>query len=701
MLDNQEDMFVFRGPTEYERDGESKVIDYGGYKLVDIDDDLISVETSPLKMLADMIEISDEYLCLDGKTQVLNSGVDNRSLGITTRLIHDMQVAQNAMRIANILGGDIRDVLIARIAGLGHDLGHTPFGHDGEVALSSAVKGIIPNSYFSHSEYGGEIIGSLIDEAIEACFDETTQMGISAEEQAKVLQDAKEEVIVAVRNHSKYYQYQTGKETIGQKSVRLSDTLTFMVTDLSDLMRGEDANNPGQKILPVERVLEEINTIDGLTKQQKEEMQQLVEPLFEGGDALRDIHVKLIEEAFSKSRRILNPNETATIIDDIKFLYDIESKAGRIEKDDTAGNRIEAFKVLGEYYKYVSTLVSLDADEARQNKSFKNRVKSVLNIDSDDQALEKITSTLEKFENIDYSRQNINQLFSIDTQDLELIKVLTDDLVAIDESQSLRIISRNCAETIVNKELRDAPSILTLFTIHNKIQYGEILATRDSRSVLGNDSIRRDDGQETKIDTAIKKRFEIIYEMAKRTENSPNDHILEDGSFPNLAEYNGRIVPKFTYIENGQPKTDMALSYAIYAVQQMQNLDFCNDNIMHEIREDLGISPKEYENIEENSVNSKEEKKNIVHPTIDELIRFSKEINATTGPESVLSNGLSVYDKPIYDKKSLRELIFSRADIIKRELKGFAAKLSAFIISKKQKSSDKYDDLYNEFDNKE
>ena len=50
-----------------------------------------------------------------------------------TRLTHTLEVSQNARTIAKAL--KLNEDLVEAIA-LGHDLGHTPFGHAGERALN-------------------------------------------------------------------------------------------------------------------------------------------------------------------------------------------------------------------------------------------------------------------------------------------------------------------------------------------------------------------------------------------------------------------------------------------------------------------------------------------------------------------------------------------------------------------------------------
>lgn len=93
---------------------------------------------------------SEAFLKLSGKTQVFS--FPNRDL-ISTRNIHSLLVASNAEKIARYLG---LNVDLARACALGHDLGHTPFGHDGEVALNNLMKKYNIQSDFWHGEFRHE-----------------------------------------------------------------------------------------------------------------------------------------------------------------------------------------------------------------------------------------------------------------------------------------------------------------------------------------------------------------------------------------------------------------------------------------------------------------------------------------------------------------------------------------------------------------
>ena len=84
----------------------------------------------------DRILHSKSFRRLKQKTQVflLPKGDHYR-----TRLTHTLEVSQNARTIAKAL--KLNEDLVEAIS-LGHDLGHTPFGHAGERALDEICNGM-------------------------------------------------------------------------------------------------------------------------------------------------------------------------------------------------------------------------------------------------------------------------------------------------------------------------------------------------------------------------------------------------------------------------------------------------------------------------------------------------------------------------------------------------------------------------------
>lgn len=83
----------------------------------------------------DRILYSKAFRRLSGKTQVFVDGFDDH---VRTRLTHTLEVAQITRTICRELG--LNEILGEAIA-LGHDIGHTPFGHMGERTLNYIMNG--------------------------------------------------------------------------------------------------------------------------------------------------------------------------------------------------------------------------------------------------------------------------------------------------------------------------------------------------------------------------------------------------------------------------------------------------------------------------------------------------------------------------------------------------------------------------------
>ena len=111
----------------------------------------------------DRILHSKSFRRLAHKTQVFLAPEGDH---YRTRLIHTLEVAQISRSVARPLG--LNEDLTEAIA-LGHDLGHTPFGHIGEKALSTAIalyRGLDPldpknQRIFAHNEQSARIVDLL------------------------------------------------------------------------------------------------------------------------------------------------------------------------------------------------------------------------------------------------------------------------------------------------------------------------------------------------------------------------------------------------------------------------------------------------------------------------------------------------------------------------------------------------------------
>ncbi len=91
---------------------------------------------SPFALDRDRILYSGAYRRYHGKTQVF-SFTNMFDEEMTNRNIHTTYVSQISRTIGKNLGLNLEAI---EAMALGHDLGHTPFGHDGESALSEICK---------------------------------------------------------------------------------------------------------------------------------------------------------------------------------------------------------------------------------------------------------------------------------------------------------------------------------------------------------------------------------------------------------------------------------------------------------------------------------------------------------------------------------------------------------------------------------
>lgn len=77
----------------------------------------------------DRVMYSTAFRRLAGKTQIYTAGIDDHR---KNRLTHSLEVSEIARTVSKALGLDCD---LTEAIALGHDLGHTPFGHAGEQML--------------------------------------------------------------------------------------------------------------------------------------------------------------------------------------------------------------------------------------------------------------------------------------------------------------------------------------------------------------------------------------------------------------------------------------------------------------------------------------------------------------------------------------------------------------------------------------
>lgn len=151
----------------------------------------------------DRILYSKAFRRLKGKTQVFLAPEGDH---YRTRLTHTLEVSQNARTIAKALR--VNEDLTEAIA-LGHDLGHTPFGHAGERELNR-----ICSDGFQHQLQSVRVVEKL--------------------EKGGVGLNLTKEVRDGICNHST----SGTPATLEGKIVRLCDKIAYVNSDIDDAVRG-------------------------------------------------------------------------------------------------------------------------------------------------------------------------------------------------------------------------------------------------------------------------------------------------------------------------------------------------------------------------------------------------------------------------------------------------------------------------------
>lgn len=160
----------------------------------------------------DRIVYSNAFRRLKHKTQVFLSPLGDH---YRTRLTHTLEVAEIARTIARAMR--LNEDLTEAIA-LGHDLGHTPFGHGGETALKE-----IYSPGFSHNEQSLRVVDILENKGRGLNLTYEVRDGILKHSKGygKIIPDDPEEQA----------------STVEGQVVRIADIMAYLNHDLDDAIR--------------------------------------------------------------------------------------------------------------------------------------------------------------------------------------------------------------------------------------------------------------------------------------------------------------------------------------------------------------------------------------------------------------------------------------------------------------------------------
>ncbi|MDI6851051.1 MAG: deoxyguanosinetriphosphate triphosphohydrolase [bacterium] len=184
----------------------------------------------------DRIIHSKAFRRLKHKTQVF---IQPEGDHFRTRLTHTLEVSQIARTIARalFLNEDLTEAI-----SLGHDLGHTPFGHQGEHALNELMKDF---GGFKHPEQGVRVVEILEKEG----------RGLNLTEEVK------EGIAKHSKGFGKIISIKSLASTLEGQIVRVSDIISYVNHDLDDAIRA--------KILRTDEIPEEFIKYFGETSSKR------------------------------------------------------------------------------------------------------------------------------------------------------------------------------------------------------------------------------------------------------------------------------------------------------------------------------------------------------------------------------------------------------------------------------------------------
>jgi len=250
----------------------------------------------------DRIVYSNAFRRLKHKTQVFLNPLGDE---YRTRLTHTLEVAQIARTItrAMFLNEDLAEAIA-----LGHDLGHTPFGHGGEAVLKE-----IHSPEFSHHKQSLRVVDVIENNSRGLNLTSEVRDGILKHSKGygKILPDDPEELAC----------------TMEGRIVRISDIMAYLNHDLDDAVRSG--------VIREEQVPDVCVRVIGRTHQERATT-MIRDLIFSSRPVGGELKLAMSDEVFGAMTTLRT------------FLYENVYRSTRVHREF-----IKAKKILSELYAYL------------------------------------------------------------------------------------------------------------------------------------------------------------------------------------------------------------------------------------------------------------------------------------------------------------------------------------------------------------
>lgn len=271
----------------------------------------------------DRIVYSNAFRRLKHKTQVFLNPLGDE---YRTRLTHTLEVSQIARTItrAMFLNEDLAEAIA-----LGHDLGHTPFGHGGEAVLQE-----IHSPDFSHHKQSLRVVEVIENDGQGLNLTHEVRDGIIKHSKGygKILPDDPDELAC----------------TIEGRIVRISDIMAYLNHDLDDAIRSG--------VIRETQVPSVCMRIIGRTHQERATT-MIRDLVFSSRAANGELHLAMSDEVFDAMTMLR------------AFLYEKVYRSTRVHREF-----VKAKKILSELYAYL-----LDNEDALETELRRMGIAGCLN----------------------------------------------------------------------------------------------------------------------------------------------------------------------------------------------------------------------------------------------------------------------------------------------------------------------------------
>jgi len=284
---------------------------------------------TPFQFDKDSIVYSNSFRRLKYKTQVFLSPLGDH---YRTRLTHTLEVAEIARNIARAMR--LNEDLAEAIA-LGHDLGHTPFGHGGETALTEVY-----SSHFSHSDQSLRVVDFLENKG--------EGLNLTLEVRDGILKHSKGfgNIIPATSGETAI--------TIEGRIVRIADIMAYLNHDLDDALRSKVIKKADVPDICIQKL--------GKTHSQRANI--MIEQLVYNSDSKNDQFMLSMGKDTFHAMTILR-----------KFLYDKVYRSPLVHNEFLKAKKV----IIGLYYYFLNNPDTLQKElekmEMAQWDSLKNPLK--------------------------------------------------------------------------------------------------------------------------------------------------------------------------------------------------------------------------------------------------------------------------------------------------------------------------------------